>query len=275
LEYFGYFGRGIMFQNQDLKLFLETSPTVRTQSAVIAEWNMNIANNIFRIGNYRYRPIAENSEKYKLLPNTFDVNDIGNFYTGATNSDIVVDGGISPEDNEEPWFLLAENKKSSMLYSLEDCFKKFRPRSGINKAVYFPGRKIHHSNINMANRPRYYMADKNDNFKYWTSFRSDQGTLRGIANNFVNGQHFIDDTAPFVVYDNPVPANRIVIKMQTNVGSVDLGPFSNSSGSFSDPLYGDANKTTPVKWKIQSLQGNNWVDIINFNSGTTRRSASQ
>jgi len=261
-----------MFQNQDLKLFLETSPTVRTQSAVIAEWNMNIANNIFRIGNYRYRPIAENSEKYKLLPNTFDVNDIGNFYTGATNSDIVVDGGISPEDNEEPWFLLAENKKSSMLYSLEDCFKKFRPRSGINKAVYFPGRKIHHSNINMANRPRYYMADKNDNFKYWTSFRSDQGTLRGIANNFVNGQHFIDDTAPFVVYDNPVPANRIVIKMQTNVGSVDLGPFSNSSGSFSDPLYGDANKTTPVKWKIQSLQGNNWVDIINFNSGTTRRS---
>jgi hypothetical protein len=261
-----------MFQNKDLKLFLETSPTVRTQSAVIAEWNMNIANNIFRIGNYRYRPIAENSEKYKLLPNTFDVNDIGNFYTGATNSDIVVDGGISPEDNEEPWFLLAENKKSSMLYSLEDCFKKFRPRSGINKAVYFPGRKIHHSNINMANRPRYYMADKNDNFKYWTSFRSDQGTLRGIANNFVNGQHFIDDAAPFVVYDNPVPANRIVIKMQTNVGSVDLGPFSNSSGSFSDPLYGDANKTTPVKWKIQSLQGNNWVDIINFNSGTTRRS---
>ena len=259
-----------MFQNEDLKLHLETSPTVKTQSAVIAEWNMNVANNIFRIGNYRYRPAGENSDKYKLIPNTFDVNDIGNFYTGATNSDIVVDGGISPIDNEEPWFLLAENKKSSMLYSLEDCFKKFRPRSGINKAVYFPGKKLHHSNINMSNRPRYYMADKNDKFKYWTSFRPDSGTLRGIANNFVNGQYFIDDTAPFVVYQNPVPANRIVIKMQTNVGSVDLGPFSNSSGSFSDPLYGDINKTTPVKWKIQSLQGNNWVDIIGFNSGTRR-----
>jgi hypothetical protein len=260
-----------MFQNEDLKLHLETSPTVRTQSAVIAEWNMNIANNIFRIGNYRYRPSAENSEKYKLIPNTFDVNDIGNFYTGATNSDIVIDGGISPEDNEEPWFLLAENKKSSMLYSLEDCFKRFRPRSGINKAAYFPGRKLHHSNINMSNRPRYYMADKNDKFKYWTSFRSDGDALRGIANNFSAGQYFIDDAAPFVVYDNPVPANRIVIKMQTNVGSIDLGPFSGSSGSFPDPLYGDVNKTTPVRWKIQSLQGNNWVDIINFNSGKTRR----
>jgi hypothetical protein len=260
-----------MFQNEDLKLHLETSSTVKTQSAVIAEWNMNIANNIFRIGNYRYRPAAENSEKYKLIPNTFDVNDIGNYYTGATNSDIVIDGGISPIDNEEPWFLLEENKKSSMLYSLEDCFKKFRPRSGINKAAYFPGRKLHHSNINMSNRPRYYMSDKNDNFKYWTSFRSDGDNLRGIANNFINGQYFIDDTAPFIIYQNPVPANRIVIKMQTNVGSVDLGPFSNSSGSFPDPLYGDANKTTPVRWKIQSLQGNNWIDIINFNSGTTRK----
>jgi len=260
-----------MFQNQDLKSFLETSPTVRSQSAIIAEWNMNFANNIFRIGNYRYRPSAETTDKYKIIPNSFDINDIGNFYTGATNSDIIVDGGISPSDNEEPWFLLEQNKKSSMLYSLEDCFKKFRPRSGINKAAYFPGRKLHHSNMNMSNRPRYYMADKNDTFKYWTSFRLDAGVLRGIANKFINGQHFIDDAAPFIVYDNPVPANRIIVKMQTNVGSVDLGPFSNSSGSFPDPLYGDLNKTTPVKWKIQSLQNNNWVDIVSFNSGSTRR----
>ncbi len=260
-----------MFQNEELKLHLETSPTIRTQSAVIAEWNMNFANNILKIGNYRYRPTADVADKYKTIVNSFDINDIGNFYTNATDSDVVVDGGISPDDNEEPWFLLSQNKKSAMLYSLEDCFKKFRPRSGINKAAYFPGRKFHHSNLNMSNRPRYYMADKNDTFKYWTSFRSDAGTLRGISNKFVSGQYFIDDTAPFVVYDKEVPANRIVVKMQTNVGSIDLGPFSNASGSFSDPLYGDQNKTTPVRWKVQSLQGNNWVDIINFNSGTTRR----
>ena len=69
-----------MFQNEELKAHLESSSTVKTQSAIIAEWNMNIANNIFRIGNYRYRPTLSNSEKYKLMPNTFDVNDIGNFY---------------------------------------------------------------------------------------------------------------------------------------------------------------------------------------------------
>jgi len=260
-----------MFNNEDLKLHLETSPTIRSQSAIIAEWNMNIANNIFRIGNYRYRPASDISDKYKTVPGTFDVNDIGNFYTGATDADVRIDGGIDPDGNAEPWFLLEQNKKNKMLYSLEDCFKKFRPRSGINKAVYFPWKKFHHSNMSMSNRPRYYMADKNDNFKYWTSFRTDSGNLRGIANKVVNGQNYIEDTAPFIVYENPVPANRVVIKMQTNVGSVDLGPFSNKSGSFSDPLYGDLNKTTPVKWKVQSLQNNNWIDIISFNSGTTRR----
>lgn len=259
-----------MFQNDELKSHLESSSTIRTQSAIIAEWNMNIANNILKIGNYRYRPTLDNSQKYKLLPNTFDINDTGNFYTGATDSDVKIDGGIDPADNEEPWFLLSQNVKNKMIYSLEDCFKKFRPRSGINKVVYLPGKKLHHVNINMANRPRYYMADKNDKFKYWTSYRSEEGIVRGLSNNLVNGQHFIDDACPFVVYENEVPSNRIVIKMQTNVGSIDLGPFSSSSGSSADPLYGDNNKTTPSKWKVQYLKESNWVDIIGFNSSSTR-----
>ena len=105
-----------MFQDENLKTHLETSPTVRTQSAIIAEWNMNIANNISKIGNYRYRPTAPNDTldpdfKYRTVPNTFDVNDIGNFYTGATDADIKVDGGIDPNGNSQPWFLLAQNKK--------------------------------------------------------------------------------------------------------------------------------------------------------------------
>jgi len=259
-----------MFQNDELKAHLESSSTIKTQSAVIAEWNMNIADNIFRIGNYRYRPTEDISNKYKIIPNTFDANDSGNFYTGATDADIKIDGGIDPADNEQPWFLLAQNKKNSMIYSLEDCFKKFRPRSGINKAVYGPGKKLHHSNSSMFNRPRYYMADKNDKFKYWTSYRTDSGIARGIANKLINGQHYIEDAAPFVVYQNEIPTNRIVIKMQTNVGGIDLGPFSNSSGSSADSLYGASNQTTPVKWKVQYLKNNSWVDIINFDSASTR-----
>lgn len=259
-----------MFQDNDLKNHLETSSTVRTQSAVIAEWNMNIAENISIVGNYRYRPTEGPSTKYGLPIGSFDANDSGNFYTNATDADVVIDGGID-NDNITPLAFTSKKEKEKLLYSLEDCFGKFRPRSGINKLRYFPGAYSHFTNINMVRRPRYYMAHKDDSFKYWSSYRTEDGVERGIANKLVNGQYFIDDASPFVVYKNIVPSNRIVVKMQTNVGEVDLGPFSTTAGSFNDPFYGNANKTTPVRWKIQVLKNNNWVDAVSFNSGSTRR----
>lgn len=257
-----------MFQNDELKNHLQGSPVVKTQSAVIAEWNMNIPENIFKVGNYRYRPTTTGSN-YQTVPNTFDPNDSGNYYTNATDADVVIDGGY--DNLNQPLALTATKDKIKMIYSLEDCFKPFRPRSGINKARYFSNSFLHHSNINMAKRPRYYMADKDDKFKYWTSYRTESGVEYGIANKLINGQYNIEDAVPFVVYENKVPTNKIIIKMQTNIGTFDLGTFSNSSKTFSDPFYGNANKTTPVRWKVQSLKSNNWVDIISFNQSSTRR----
>jgi hypothetical protein len=210
-----------MFQNEELKSHLETSSVVRTQSAVIAEWNMNIPNNIQLIGNYRYRPLDLEPSIFRTLIGSFDPSDTGSFYTNATDADVVVDGGLDNSNN--PILFTSTKDKAKLLYSLEDCFKKFRPRSGINKATYFNKSYIHHSNISMFNRPRYYMADKNDNFKYWSSYRTENNVERGVASKLSNGQHYIDDAAPFVVYKNQLPANRLVVKMQTNVGSVDLG----------------------------------------------------
>lgn len=262
-----------MFQDSDLKNHLETSSTIRTQSAVIAEWNMNIAENISLVGNYRYRPTEGPASKFGLPLGSFDPIDSGNFYTNATDADVVIDGGLG-DDNVTPLAFTSKKEKEKLLYSLEDCFGKFRPRSGINKLRYFPGAYSHFTNINMVRRPRYYMAHKDDAFKYWSSYRTEGGTERGIANKLVNGQHFIDDASPFVVYKEEVPANRIVVKMQTNTGEVDLGPFSTTSGSFADPFFGDRNKTTPVKWRIQILKNNNWVDAIFFNSGSSRKDGS-
>ena len=264
-----------MFQNEELQNHLETSSVIRTQSAVIAEWNMNIPNNILQIGNYRYRPTASDSDtdgKYRIPAATFDINDIGLFYTDATDADIKIDGGLDPEDNATPMFLISKKNKQKMLYSLEDCFARFRPRSGINKASYVGGRFLHHANFNMFNRPRYYMPDKNDSFKYWTSHRTENGNEYGIANTTLNAQHYIKDAAPYVVYKEKVPANRVVIKMQTHVGDVDLGTFTSLGKTFSDPFYGDSNRRTPTKWKVQYLDDkNNWIDIIGFNGSSKRR----
>ena len=259
-----------MFQNKDLEKHLQTSSTVKSQTAVIAEWNMNFFENIADIGNYRHRPLLGIEEKYGSLPNFYDPRDIGNFYTDATQADVVIDGGLKA-DGVTPALFTEVKEKENLLFSLEDCFAKFRPRSGINKLRYgVTGKYLHHSGTDMFNRPRYYMPDKTDKFKYWTSYRTENGKEYGVANNRLNGEFHIEDAAPYVVYKEEIPVNRIVIKTQTNIGDINLGPFSGPSGIFADPFFGEQNKTTPVKWKVQYLKNNDWLDAISFDRASIR-----
>ena len=231
---------------------------------------MNMPDNIFKLGNYRYRPTTSSS-KFFTLPIDFDQLDSGGYYTGATDSNVVVNSGFNDDiANPIPQTFKSTKEKIKMIYSLEDCIKPFRPRSGINKASYFNNRFLANSGANLAERPRYYMASRYDQFKYWTSYRTEDNSEYGIAKNITNGNYYIDDTAPFVVYKEQVPANRLVVKMQTNVGTVNLGPFSNGAASSGDPFYGDVNKTTPSRWKVQYLKGNNWVDAYSFNENSLR-----
>jgi hypothetical protein len=255
-----------VFEGQELKTHLETSATVKLQSLVLAEWNMNMPDNIFKLGNYRYRP-TDNTSQYFTLPNDFDSLDAGNYYTGATDADVVVDGGF--EDNDTPQSFTLKKDKLKLIYSLEDCLNPFRPRSGINKAAFFNNRFFANSGASMAQRPRYYMPSRYDQFRYWTSYRTENNIERGIASIVSNDLHYIDDAVPFVVYKESVPANRLVVKMQTNVGDVDLGPFATSTGSIPDPLYGDTNRTTPARWKIQYLKSNQWIDAYTFRENDT------
>ena len=263
-----------MFANEELKEHLETSSVIKLNSAVIAEWNMNVAENILISGNYRYRPNDTESPQYNVISQSFNINDeVNNFYTGATDADVVVDGGI--DDQGIPLAFISKKEKERLLYSLEDCFGRFRPRSGINKLRYFENRFSHFSNIEMTRRPRYYMPDKLDLFKYWTSYRTEGGIERGIANIPLNDQNFIQDTAPFVAYREAVPANRIVVKMQTNVGDIDLGPFIEDNAVSSDPFFGEENKTVPVRWKIQYLETDDtWVDAATFDENSVRNDGS-
>jgi hypothetical protein len=263
-----------VFVDNDLKSHLESSSVVRGQALVTVEWNLNLASNISKIGNYRYRPYENvalpfnQRSVYATLNNAFDESDTGRFYTNATDADVVVDGGY---DSSDQLITFTSNKqKEKLLYSLESCFEKFRPRSGINKLRYFDKNYSHHSNSDMSQRPRYYMAHKDDPFKYWSSYRTESGFERGIANRNYSGFNYADDIAPFVVYSSAIPANRLVVKMQTNVGTKDFGSFQNSFGSFSDPLFGDANKTVPQRWRIQYLKNNSWLDAAVFTENSIR-----
>jgi hypothetical protein len=110
-----------MFVDENLNNHLATSSVVKSQTAVIAEWNMNIASNIKQIGNYRYRPENPVGSPYQNISSTFSLNDyvdgVGpKFYTGATDSDIVVDGGF--DNSDLPVAFLSYKEKEKLLYSL-------------------------------------------------------------------------------------------------------------------------------------------------------------
>jgi len=293
-----------MFQSEELENHLKTSDTIKVESAVYAEWNMNQPGNIKDLGNYRYRPTYSGSEYY-LLPVNYDELDIGNWYTGATDSDVAIQSGF--DDQDQPTLFISPKEKMKLLYSLNDCISPHRPRSGINKPLYLgnigstyetaqyitnpsPINKITDlQEINqgyIVNRPRYYMSHKDDLFKYWTSYRTEYGVpsprpgesatseLRQVERGIsflVNERYSIEDSVPFVVYENQVPANKIVVKMQTNVGDVDLGTLRYGSTSIQDPLFGDSNKTTPVRWRIEKLdEDNSWVTMISFDEVSLR-----
>jgi hypothetical protein len=258
-----------MFVNDNLKSYLENSPVVEASPLIVAEINMNSADRIAKIGNYRYRPNDIGSD-YHSIATTYDSTDADNNYTGATDSDALIDGGTDENDNPIAYSSIQTNKQ--LYYSLEDCFGKFRPRSGINKAMWFggqPGKYVGYDNSSMMRRPRYYMASKDDKFKYWTSMRTENGIEYGVSAL----DKSITDTAPFVVYNEKIPTNRIILKMQTNVGDVDLGPFtrSNLSGTFEDPFY-DAtdelvNRTVPTIWRVEYLDATNtWNTLLDFGS---------
>jgi len=273
-----------MFRSEELNSHLKSSYTIEHDHLILAEWNLNESDNLKIVGNYRYRPSDQDS-KYNQIAPIFDSVDARNDYTDATYADIVLDGGFDDEDN--PIFFTPRNKKMELLYSLEDCLKPFRPRSGINKLLYLstisapPGYNQYVDSLSryVARRPRYYMSSKFDQFKYWTSYRTEpvetevglESREYGVSENDVVGDYFISDAAPFAIYKSAVPANRLVVKMQTNVGEENLGPYRvGFDTSVADPLFGEENRTVPKQWRVQVLKDNTWFDVISFRPDSRR-----
>jgi hypothetical protein len=253
--------------------YLQESSAIETKSRVLAEWNLNIFENIEAIGNYKNRPTTSNTadtaaEDWVMEDeNTLEAN---RTWYGSTDYDTVIDGGFTDE-NLTPVTFQSSNERQKSLMSLEDCFKKFRPRSGINKLrlkdIGVAMLPVYSGDI--FARPRYYPAGKNDKFKYWSSYRT-SGTGFGIS-QLGNSPYLIQDAAPFVVYKNSIPTNKIVMKIQTNVSKIDKGALiDKNSPANKDPFFIGSNlnyKSTPLHWKIQKLNSENkWEDIYSATS---------
>ena len=252
-----------MYGDQDFNEYMQTADTIQAESRVIAEWNMNVPGNIQEVGNYRNRSEAP----FNSLPTTWTEND--SYTDGATDADTTIYTPLVDDDG--PIAFTERNKKMELLYSLDECVSHNRPRSGINKPLYLgytasdslTAQYVNNYGNDIDKRPRYYMGSRYDSFKYWTSYRTEGDKEYGISDEAKN----IEDTVPYVVYENLVPTNRIVIKMQTNVGSVDLGPFRVGMEDIEDPLYGMDKATIPAVWSVQTLsEANEWETVAELTS---------
>jgi hypothetical protein len=262
-----------MFIDEDLENHLKTSSELEVKSLVIAEWNMNDLDNIFKYGNYRYTPFASFSSFYVNRPLSFDENDEGTYYRDADKSQVYSE--FFEDDYQRKNIFIEEDKNRSAIFDLKYCFEPFRPRSGINKVIWNKEKYI--DNVKSANRPRYYLCSKDDEFKYWNSYRVELFREFGISSlvDDTNTRGFdINDVCPFVVYNNPVPANRIVAKMQTNLAK-EIGPISiirNENGEqILDPLRDRSKSSIPKRWGIEYLdENNNWITAIEFNEDSLK-----
>jgi len=258
-----------MFQDEDLQNYIKTNNTLSIESFVVAEWNLNDLENVANYGNYRYRPTSA-SVQFRTVPNSFDPNDVGNYYTGGLDSTKASEF-LTDKDDALIKFIEPE-KNRELLFSLKECFQPFRPRSGINKLMWFNNKYI--DNIRSARRPRYYMASRDDEFKYWSSYRKEENTELGLSSTIQSNNvgHPIEDAVPFVVYNNPVPANRIVVKMQTNLAETSRGEIRTPDGeTITDPLANRDKSSIPKRWAIQYLDSqDNWVEAATFDENSTR-----
>ena len=276
-----------MYQNNDLKNHIEQSSSVNVQALILAEWNLNFADNVNLVGNYRWR---NGDSTYGTIASSFTIEDETTsnptYYNALTS--YTTPFRLDATDNTTPVYYQTENQKEKLLYSLTDCLGRFRPRSGINKIRFNGGtgyQYLNYPNEQMHSFPRYYLSSKDDKFKYWTSYRKETSKIiRGLSQKSAGtgSGYYIDDANPFVVYNRPVPANRIVVKMQTNTGSIanTINNVTKPDGTSNNvnPFYENptatttTNQTTPLKWYIEYMDtGGIWQNAISFDK-TSRRS---
>jgi hypothetical protein len=270
-----------VYSNSFLTNHLQKSSSVETKSKVVAEWNLNTFENIEIIGNYKNRPTTATdyntteSNSAELASITYvaeNANTVTPTWYEYTDYDITIDGGYTDVSQIPVSFVVSDERQKSLM-SLEDCFKRFRPRSGINKLRFLNNRAILPNGTNAFSRPRYYAGSKDDNFKYWSSYRKKDNQEFGISKRT---SKLIDDAAPFIKYKNQIPTNKIVMKIQTNTSLIDNGGPADIGY---DPYWiGETQenyKSTPQYWQIQKLNSNNvWEEIYESTTDTDQFTSS-
>jgi hypothetical protein len=198
--------------NAAIKTELASSSSLKSTHQVIAEWNYNAYTPYSSIGCL----LANGTTDDGYQNYTYTAGDD----TAVTNTDI-------------------ERIKYT---PLKDIFKTNRPNPGIvhgvinTKLVYdaYAGNKAGtFKPINgdadslaitrifnlISEDTRVYPISKNSAFKYWSSIRQKGGTTIGVSSKTeTSGEYVITDASPFIIYEDTIYVNKIVVKTQKHQG---------------------------------------------------------
>lgn len=192
-----------MLNYDSIRDLYKSADSIQSEHLVVAEWNMNKYSVIDKIGLYK-----------------FYGDEI--VYNPASSNIIDGDNRIVFDDNQTK-----KDPKSEYFSQLSSVFKPNRPDPGIVYIQKFDGLEyaksvssIRVSNLSTASA-RFYPVSEDKPFDYFNSakvlgFDPIAGVDRkmiGVTNSFGT----ISDVNPFVVYEEDVLCNKIVIKVQNHV----------------------------------------------------------
>lgn len=95
----------------------------------------------------------------------------------------------------------AANNPALLYFPIASIVEANRPTKGMNKARI--GESTISPGYNAPGQPRFYLASKDDQYKYWQS------------PTISNGSAAISNVQPYVIYDSMVTVNKIVIHFET------------------------------------------------------------
>ncbi len=197
-----------MLEYSSLRRLYKKADEIESNHLVTAEWNMNKYSTISNYGLYKSTNAGSPN-----IPSTFTVGDSW-IITG--DNKIVYDDGSTRTD---PLY-----EKFSQLSS---AFKPNRPDPGIVYIQKYDGLEYSKdvANIRVTSlstaSARFYPVSEKENFDYFNSAKilgfDTIGTFKRKMTGVTNGWGLLEDVNPFVVYDNDVMCNKIVIKTQNHV----------------------------------------------------------
>lgn len=240
-----------MIHNSYVKNIIKTSDSVTSTHLVIAEWNMNRYSKVGKSGIY----IGPASE----APSTYNANDTS-IEDGKTF--YLFDDNTNKDSPDAEYFS-----------NLSSVFTPDRPDPGIVLTQNYAGLFLSDDATQMkaaqlsTSNPRFYPFSRNRKYSYFNSAKIIDRTVTNQTNkDEYSGVSTVDGAIkncnPFVVYENPLVCNKILISVQHYRSVPKIFWVDVLIGSNWTNIYSSTNSSVWSDGKLQLYYNGTWSTTV-------------